>query len=163
QHKFTFLGQTINWQFGAKEVVAVGVILFLSAINCLTVAFGGKVQSVLTVLKIAGIAFVIGGVFFASKTATWSNLVTPAGTVQKGGFTLLSAFGVAMLAALWPYDGWNNMPMAAGEVQNPGRNIPRALIYGMILVMAIYCLANLAYFYALPFGEVVTANSTKYR
>jgi APA family basic amino acid/polyamine antiporter len=163
QHNFTFLGQTINWQFGAKEVVAVGVILLLSAINCLTVAFGGKVQSVLTVLKIAGIAFVIGGVFFASKTAMWANLITPAGTVQKGGLTLLSAFGVAMLAALWPYDGWNNMPMAAGEVQHPGRNIPRALIYGMILVMVIYCLANLAYFYALPFGEVVTANSTKYR
>jgi APA family basic amino acid/polyamine antiporter len=76
---------------------------------------------------------------------------------------LLSAFGVAMLAALWGYDGWNNMPMAAGEVQNPGRNIPRALIVGMIVVMAIYCLLNLAYFYALPFGEVLTSNSTAYR
>ena len=72
-------------------------------------------------------------------------------------------FGTAMLAALWGYDGWNNMPMAAGEVQNPGRNIPRALIGGMVAVMIIYCLANLAYFYALPFDEVVTANSTKYR
>jgi APA family basic amino acid/polyamine antiporter len=51
-----------------------------------------------------------------------------------------------MLAALWAYDGWNNMPMAAGEVQNP-RNI-RAPIVGMIAVMAIYCLANLSYFYA---------------
>ena len=68
-----------------------------------------------------------------------------------------------MLAALWAYDGWNNMPMAAGEVQNPGRNIPRALIVGMIVIIAIYCLANLAYFYALPFGEVVTSNSTAHR
>jgi APA family basic amino acid/polyamine antiporter len=68
-----------------------------------------------------------------------------------------------MLAALWAYDGWNNMPMAAGEVQNPGRNIPRALIGGMLAVMAIYLLANLAYFYALPVAEIVTSNSTQHR
>jgi len=160
EHQFRFLGQTINWQFGAKQVVAVGIILLLSAMNCLTVAFGGKVQSLLTVLKIAGIAIIIGGVFFVSKGATWSNLATPQGTASWTG---LSVFGVAMLAALWGYDGWNNMPMAAGEVRDPGRNIPRALIFGMIIVMAIYCLLNLAYFYALPFNEVVTSNSTLYR
>ena len=55
------------------------------------------------------------------------------------------------------------MPMAAGEVREPGRNIPLALIAGMIIVMVIYCLMNLSYFYALPFGEVVNANSTQYR
>jgi APA family basic amino acid/polyamine antiporter len=157
---FKFLGEQINWQFGTKQLVALGVILLLSGINCLTVAFGGKVQSLLTVLKVGGIVFVVGGVFFFSKQATWANLVTPAGAVQPEGFALASAFGVAMLAALWPYDGWNNMPMAAGEVRNPGRNIPFALIVGMIIVMAIYLLANVAYFYALPFNEVLTASSS---
>ncbi len=160
ERTFTFLGQTINWQFGAKQIVAVAVILLLTAINCLTVVVGGKVQSLLTVLKIAGIAFVVGGVFFASKTATLANLATPANTPAWSGFAL---FGTAMLAALWGYDGWNNMPMAAGEVRDPGRNIPIALIAGMVIVMVIYCLMNFSYFYALPFGEVVTANSTKYR
>jgi APA family basic amino acid/polyamine antiporter len=138
----------------------VGAILLLSALNCLTVAFGGKVQSVLTVLKIVGLAIVIAGVFFFAPAVTWSNLATPAGAPAWSGF---AAFGVAMLAALWAYDGWNNMPMAAGEVQQPGRNIPRALVGGMIVVMVIYCLANLAYFYALPLGEVVTSNSTAHR
>jgi APA family basic amino acid/polyamine antiporter len=157
ERKFTLIGQTINWQFGSKQVVAVAVILLLSALNCLTVAFGGKVQSALTILKIAGIAVVIVGVFFFAPAVTWSNLATPSGTPEWSGF---AAFGVAMLAALWAYDGWNNMPMAAGEVQNPGRNIPRALVGGMIVVMLIYCLANLAYFYALPVGDVVTSNST---
>ncbi len=160
ERKIDFLGQTLNWQFGAKSLVAVGVIMLLTAINCLTVAFGGKVQSALTVLKVLGIALVAGGVFFASKTATWSNLATPSGSANWSGFSL---FGVAMLAALWGYDGWNNMPMAAGEVRDPGRNIPRALIFGMIIVMVIYCLLNLCYFYALPFGEVVISNSTSYR
>lgn len=164
ESQFTLLGQTINWQFGAKQVVAVAAILLLTGVNCLTVAFGGKVQSLLTVLKLAGIAFVIGGVFFASQTATWANLAAPQDAASSGGSTLLiSAFGVAMLAALWGYDGWNNMPMAAGEVREPGRNIPLALIVGMLIVMVIYCLLNLAYFYALPFGEVVTSNSTAYR
>jgi len=160
ERQFSFLGQTINWQFGSKQIVAVGVILLLSAINCLTVAFGGKVQSVLTVLKTAGIFFIIGGVFFASKNATWSNLVTPQNSANWSG---IAVFGTAMLAALWGYDGWNNMPMAAGEVQNPGRNIPRALILGMIIIIAIYCVLNLSYFYALPFNEVVSSNSTTYR
>jgi APA family basic amino acid/polyamine antiporter len=67
-----------------------------------------------------------------------------------------------MVAALWAYDGWNAMPMVGGEVRNPERNVPRALIGGMLAVMAIYCLANLAYFYALPFAEVLTANSTSH-
>jgi APA family basic amino acid/polyamine antiporter len=160
ERKFTLFDQTINWQFGSKQLVAVGAILMLSALNCLTVAFGGKVQSVLTVLKIAGLAAVIAGVFFFAPAVTWSNLATPAGAPAWSGF---AAFGVAMLAALWAYDGWNNMPMAAGEVQQPGRNIPRALVGGMIVVMVIYCLANLAYFYALPLGEVVTSNSTAHR
>jgi APA family basic amino acid/polyamine antiporter len=158
--ELSLLGQTIDWQFGPRQVVAVGAILFLSVVNCFAVALGGKVQSALTLLKIGGIAFVVLGIFFFSGSADWSHLRAPAGTAAWSGG---AAFGTAMLAALWAYDGWNNMPMAAGEVQNPGRNIPRALIGGMLVVMAIYCLANLAYFYALPVAEVVTSNSTRYR
>jgi APA family basic amino acid/polyamine antiporter len=109
---------------------------------------------------VAGIAFVVLGIFFGSRSGDWSHLATPAGTPGWSGWAL---FGTAMLAALWAFDGWNNMPMAAGEVQNPGRNIPRALVGGMLLVAAIYLLANLAYFYALPLGEIVTSNSTRYR
>jgi APA family basic amino acid/polyamine antiporter len=160
RRELSLLGQTIDWQFGPRQVVAVGAILFLSVVNCLAVAFGGKVQSALTVLKIGGIAFVVFGIFLFSGSADWSHLRAPSGTPAWSGW---AAFGTAMLAALWAYDGWNNMPMAAGEVQDPGRNIPRALIGGMLVVMAIYCLANLAYFYALPVAEVVTSNSTQHR
>jgi APA family basic amino acid/polyamine antiporter len=160
RRELSLLGQTIDWQFGPRQVVAVGAILFLSVLNCLAVALGGKVQSALTVLKIGGIGFVVLGIFLFSGSADWSHLRAPAGTAAWSGW---AAFGTAMLAALWAYDGWNNMPMAAGEVQNPGRSIPRALIGGMLVVMAIYCLANLAYFYALPVSEVVTSNSTQHR
>jgi APA family basic amino acid/polyamine antiporter len=157
--RFVLLGQPIDWQFGSKQVVAVAAIMFFAVINCLTVQFGGRVQSLLTVLKLGGIVTVVLGVFLASGTADWSHLAE-SGHANSSG---LPAFGLAMLAALWAYDGWNNMPMAAGEVKDPGRNVPIALIGGMAIVMVIYCTANLAYFYALPFGEVVTANSTRFR
>jgi basic amino acid/polyamine antiporter, APA family len=157
--RFTLLGQTIDWQFGSKQVVAVTAIMFFAIVNCLTVAVGGRIQSVLTALKLGGIAAVVAGVFFGSATADWSHVVQTGATNSSGA----SAFGLAMLAALWAYDGWNTMPMAAGEVKDPGRNVPIALIGGMAIVMAIYCTANLAYFYALPFGDVVTANSTRFR
>jgi basic amino acid/polyamine antiporter, APA family len=65
-----------------------------------------------------------------------------------------------MMAALWAYNGWYILPILAGEVRSPQRNVPRGLILGMLAVMATYLLANLAYFYALPLAEVMTANST---
>ncbi len=159
QSTFTLLGQPIDWQFGATQVVAVAAIMLFAVVNCLSVVFGGRVQSVLTVLKVGGIAALVLGIFLRSETADWSHLAAPAGQATSG----ISAFGLALLAALWAYDGWNNMPMAAGEVKDPGRNVPRALIWGMVAVMAIYCLANLAYFYALPFAEVLTSSSTTHR
>lgn len=157
EHNYTLLGQEIHWQFGSKQILAVGAILFFSAINCIGIVFGGRVQSVLTLLKVLGIAVIVIGVFSLSGTATWTNLRSSTGGAKVAG---VSAFGAAMVAALWAYDGWNAMPMVGGEVRNPGRNIPRALIGGMLAVMAIYCLANLAYFYALPFAQVVTSSST---
>src|SRR5262245_43476406 len=160
ERTFHLLGQEVRWQFGTKQLVAVGAILFFSAINCVGVAFGGRVQSLLTVLKILGIFVIVGGVFFLAHDATWSNFKTPAGAAQWSGFKV---FGAAMIASLWAYDGWTNMHMVAGEVGNPGRNVPRALIFGTAVVIAIYCIANLAYFYALPFAEVLTSNSTAHR
>jgi len=153
-------GEEVHWQFGAKQVVAVVAILSMTLVNCATVMVGGKVQLFLTALKVFGIACVIFGVFSASHSASWLHLMKPEDTPQWCGWTL---FGTAMLAALWGYDGWNNMPMAAGEVRDPGRNIPKALVLGMLVVMALYCILNLCYFYALPLEAVRTSNSTQYR
>lgn len=64
-----------------------------------------------------------------------------------------------MLAALWAYDGWNGMPMAAGEVQNPSRNIPRALVAGMVTIMAIYFFVNMVFFLVLPMDAIQSSFS----
>ena len=156
---YTFLGRTMQWQFGMTQIVAIAAILAFAIVNCLTVVVGGRVQTALTVLKVGGIAVVVFGIALFSSSADWTHLAAAA-SGHSGG---LAAFGLAMLAALWAYDGWNNMPMAAGEVKDPGRTVPRALIGGMAGVMVIYCAANLSYFYALPWGEILTSNSTAHR
>lgn len=153
----SFLGSTLHWQFGWPQLVAVGTILFFSGINALGVVFGGRVQSILTVAKVLGILAIVGGVFLFSEGVSWATLDASFRTPDLTG---AQAFGVAMLAALWAYDGWNNMPMAAGEVKNPGRNVPLALIGGMIVVLVVYLAVNVAYFHALPIQEVATANSS---
>ena len=154
-HTFKLLGHEFRWQLGSQQMVAIALIVFFSAINCAGVAFGGRTQTFLTAAKIAGIAAIVLGVFFFSAGGTWKNL----GGVQWTG---LKPFGAAMLAALWAYSGWNNLPMAAGEVRDPGRNIPRALIGGMLVVLTIYLLVSAAYVYVLPVAQILTSNSTAY-
>jgi APA family basic amino acid/polyamine antiporter len=157
ERTFHLLGQEVHWRLGLQQLVAVAAIILFSAINCIGVAFGGRVQSVLTAAKLLGIAAIIGGVFLLSNGASWSHLTTPSGTPRWGG---ASSFGAAMLAALWAYNGWYALPLVAGEVERPQRNVPRGLIVGMLVVLVVYLLANLSYFYALPISEVLTSNST---
>jgi APA family basic amino acid/polyamine antiporter len=116
---------------------------------------GGTLQTVLTGMKLVMILGIAGGALFTPH-GRWSNLA------QGGGFPGWSAFGAMVLAALWAYDGWNNLPMAASEIRNPQRNLPRATIGGMLAVLAIYALINLGYFHALPFAEVASSSSDAY-
>jgi len=160
--KYTYqaFGQTLVWRFGTQQVLALGVIFLLSALNCGRVVLGGRIQLLMTILKVAGIAVIVGGILLFSNEGTVANLTRPEGVRPWTG---LAPFGTAMLAALWAYEGWNQMPMVAGEVQNPTRNVPRGLIIGMALVVVIYCVSNFSYFYALPFSDVLSSNSTTYR
>jgi basic amino acid/polyamine antiporter, APA family len=158
---FELLGQVVHWRLGVQQLVAVSVILLFSAINSRGVAAGARVQWVTTVAKLGGIAIIVFGAFLLSKSGSWDHLRAPVTAGIAGGG--ITAFGAAMLAALWAYQGWANVSMVAGEIEKPERNVPRALIYGMLLVILVYLVTNVAYFYALPFSEVLTANSTAYR
>ena len=160
-HDFELLGQVVHWRLGVQQLVAVAVILLFSAINSRGVAAGARVQWVATVAKLGGIAIIVFGAFLLSKSGSWDHLRAPVTAGIAGGG--ITAFGAAMLAALWAYQGWANVSMVAGEIEKPERNVPRALIYGMLLVILVYLVTNVAYFYALPFSEILTANSTAYR
>jgi len=153
----TFLaGTNIPVVSGCRTSLAVGFIVFFAGLSCLSVRFGGRVQSFVTALKIVIVVGLTLAIFAFSPTGGWGNFVFPAAGGSWPGF---AAFGAAVLAALWAYDGWNNMPMVAGEIQNPQRAIPLSLIIGVGGVMLIYTLANVAYVYALPFKELLDANS----
>lgn len=152
----TFLSTAIELEpLGGIKVVAIALIVVFTAVNCMNVHSGGNFQTVLTAMKLVMILGLAFGALLAPR-GSWSHVA------HSGGFPGWSAFGAMVLAALWAYDGWNNLPMAAGEVRDPQRNLPRATVFGVLAVLAIYALVNLGYFHALPFGEVATASSEAY-
>jgi basic amino acid/polyamine antiporter, APA family len=131
------------------QILAMAVILLLAWLNYYGVKIGGNVQVVVTVIKVALIlAIVVVGL--GSGVGHVSNYAgrLPSAT---GGFT---GFFAALVAALWAYDGWNNVSMVSSEIKNPSRNLPVALIGGILAVIAIYLLANAAYFFVLTPSEV---------
>lgn len=143
--------------FENSGVVAVSCIAIFTILNCFSVALGGRVQALISLLKVLLILGLVFAIFvFGHQLGSWNHLVS------TGEWPGASLFGAATLAALWAYDGWNNMPMAAGEIKNPRRVIPLALSLGMALVLFIYLLTNLSYFFALPLSEVMTASSKNY-
>jgi APA family basic amino acid/polyamine antiporter len=151
-----FLSGVLGTDEVGEKVVALAAIGVFTAANCMNVTAGGRLQTVLTALKVALIAGLAFGAIALSRTGSWSRVTS------TGEFPGWSAFGAMVLAALWAYDGWNNLPMAAGEVRDPSRNLPRALVGGSLAVLAIYAIVNIGYLYALPFDEVVTSRSNDF-
>ena len=129
------------------QVFALVLILALGLVNYFGVRFGGAVQVAMTAVKVGLIAFVIlAGIFYTHPVAS--------GAAPLAAPPLATGFVAALVAALWAYDGWNNVGMVASEVKNPRRNLPLALILGTSLVIAIYMMANWAYFRVLSPAEV---------
>ena len=150
-----FLGPVLPEPLAGHSVpLALGIIVVFTLINTLNVRSGGRLQTVLTILKVIMILAIAIGALMGP--GDWGRVTT------SGEWPGFGAFGALVLAALWAYDGWNNLPMAAGEVRDPERNLPRAIVGGALGVLAIYALVNIGYFRALPFGDIVTASSTAY-
>ncbi|MFN7684520.1 MAG: APC family permease [Oligoflexia bacterium] len=147
----TFARGIIEIDEDSQKLAAVGFIALFTGLNCLAVKVGGWVQSALTLLKVGLVVGLALAALLFSGTGSWAHLGESNPEISAG----LGAFGVAMISALWAFDGWNNLPMAAGEVKNPGRNLPFALVGGTLLVLLIYGMANAGYFYALPFAQIL--------
>ena len=142
-------GQPLDIRYG--QLLAMGVIVVLAFINYFGVKVGGDLQVVVTLLKVGLIAgIIVIGLTTGHGTVANYHTSIPA----PGGIT---GFFAALVAALWAYDGWNNVSLVSSEIRNPQRNLPRALIAGTIVVIVIYLLANLAYFYVLPASDVASS------
>jgi APA family basic amino acid/polyamine antiporter len=139
-------GSRLEIHYG--QFVAIGLILLLCGVNYLGIRAGGAVQVFVTALKLTLLAAVIGVGLFAGA-GDFSHF---AGRIPAAAG--VSGFFAAMVSALWAFDGWNNVSMVSSEIQRPQRNLPRALIFGTLAVIAVYVLINVAYFYVLTPAEV---------
>ncbi|MBK6488941.1 MAG: amino acid permease [Gemmatimonadetes bacterium] len=130
--------------------VAAGAIALTAAFNIVGVRWGTTITNITTVAKFGGLLFIIGAALSLGLPATGGNY-TP--MVPEGSFAWGSA-GLALVSVLWAYDGWGDVSYVAGEVKDPQRNLPRALIGGTLAVITIYVLANLAYLAVLPVEKI---------
>jgi basic amino acid/polyamine antiporter, APA family len=134
--------------------LAIAIVWLLSLVNFLGIRPGSIVQNIFTALKIAALLLLIGYGFFWRPSAPMEW-----GALFPDGFSpgLLSALGLALMPALFSYGGWQNLNFVGGEVKNPARNIPLAIISGVTLVVFVYVCSNIVYVKALPVGEIAAS------
>ena len=163
-----------------QQLVGVMMIIFLTFLNTRGVKLGKWIQNVFTsakLLSLLGLIFLC--VFLARNSSAiadnFSNLWTirgaqpiapganflrnllPTVTAASGWFGMLVAFGVAQVGSLFSADAWNNIGFTAAEVKNPKRDVALSMAFGTIIVITLYCLANLAYLCALPLAQIQKA------
>lgn len=132
------------------QLAALLAIAVLTAANHFGVREGAGVQNFFTLAKLAAIAaLVIGGLLVAP--AVHMNWSAP---MPAAPGALIAPFGVALIATLWTYDGWYALTFSAGEVRDPQRDLPRGLVFGVLVVIAAYALLNLVYLRALSVQEL---------
>jgi basic amino acid/polyamine antiporter, APA family len=135
-----------------SQLLAIAVTWLITGLNYWGVKKAGDFQFVFTVLKAVLILVVVSFCFF-SASGSWSNFSTTL-PHSVGGF---SGFMLALLATLWAYDGWNDLTMVAGEVRTPERNLPRALIGGLIVVGILFMATNAGIQYILPASRIAAS------
>jgi APA family basic amino acid/polyamine antiporter len=136
------------WTVSAAQIVAATSIFALAALNYVGVRSGNRVNVILTVAKIAGLAALPVLALIASNTSPqWTPIVPD---IPRP----LAAFGIAMIAVLWANDAWYCVTWIAGEMRDPQRDLPRAMFIGISLLTVIYLAVNVAYLYALPMAQL---------
>jgi APA family basic amino acid/polyamine antiporter len=155
------LFQIVSLKITSAQLLAIFIIALLTFINTRGIENGKAIQRIFTSAKlIALFALIIVGIYYGFHSDVFSNNMSHAweakGIDASGAFTSLSgmslatALGLAMIGSLFSSDAWNNVTFIAGEVENPKRNIPLGLFFGVCIVTLIYVLANVAYLCLLP-------------
>jgi len=151
-----FLGKIFPLHnFGVKSLTIL-LILFLSFINTRNVKEGNVLQVVVMIAKVAALVFLVCAILFSGKgdIAHFSQNAT---NYTLTGFPLAVAFIAATSGAFAAYDGWGNLASVAGEIVNPGKNISRSFIIGMMICMGVYLLVNVAYIYIMSMDEMAAS------
>jgi basic amino acid/polyamine antiporter, APA family len=140
------------------HIVGLISIVVVTWINVVGLRKGAVLQNVATWAKFVAMgAFVILG--FAVGKGSWRNFARHGGsgagiTMGMSTSQLVSALGIGLIAVFWAYDGWVYITWVAGEVKDPRRNVPRAMVLGIIVVAIVYIAMNMTYVYAMPLTDV---------
>jgi basic amino acid/polyamine antiporter, APA family len=174
------LGSKYAISLSVQQLVGIILVLFLTFLNTLGVRLGKLIQNIFTTAKtLALISLIFLGVFVAHNRGAISDNFShlwairdpvaiepgtnlfrgflPTVTAASGALGLLVAFGVAQVGSLFSSDAWNNIGFTAAEVKNPKRDVALAMVFGTLIVTALYVLANVAYLCALPLAQIQNA------
>ena len=173
------LGSKYAISLSVQQLVAILMILFITFLNTLGVRLGKLIQNIFTSAKtLALVGLIVLGIFVGRNAGAisenfnhiWAirnpqklepganflkNLV-PTVTAASGAFGLFVAYCVAQVGSLFSADAWNNIGFTAAEVKNPKRDVALSMAFGTIIVITLYCLANLAYLFTLPLVQIQT-------
>jgi amino acid transporter len=148
---FAFHWGNYDFTFTAAQPLAALVVVAVTAINYLSVRLGGVIQVVLTSLKMGTIAvIVVAGVLYGKHAS-----IAAAPQVTHLGLGTISGLLTALVPAMWAYNGFNDLGDVGEEISHPQRNIPRAILLGLLAVAGLYLLANVVYFRTLPFASLM--------
>ncbi|MBI4456792.1 MAG: amino acid permease [Acidobacteria bacterium] len=134
----------------AVHYLAAGAIVFAALLNIRGTHWGASLVGITTVAKCGALVALVGASLLlgGARGATFNHFCSGAAAVKPG------LFGLALISVLWAYDGWADLSFAGGEIENPQKNLPRALILGTLAIVATYVFANVAYLYVSPVDKV---------
>ena len=148
-----FIGKIFPLQDIGVKALTILLIIFLTFINYRSISSSNRVQVIFTAAKVAALIFLVFAIF-SSGSGDASHFVKQSSSVSISGFPLAVAFIAATSGAFAAYDGWGNLASVAGEIINPGKNIARSFLIGMLLCMGVYILVNLAYLYVMDVDQM---------
>ncbi|MEG0372195.1 MAG: amino acid permease [Clostridium sp.] len=144
----TFLVPMTNME---QKILAIAAVVCLTISTAYSTKLSGKIQGISTVAKLIPIAILI---FFGLTNSGVADFAQ-----DVWDFSAMTGFGGAILGTLWAYDGWSNATNMAGEIRNPSKNLPRAIVLGLSLVVIVYVLINIVVISVMPFNEVIASKT----
>ena len=133
--------------------IALGIILLTAFLNTVGSSFGGYIQTIATLGKLVPLVLII---IFGFVKGNSTSIFNP---MVGQGVNSVTTLGHVLIATLFAYDGWINVGAIAGEMKNPGKDLPKAIVGGLSLVMAVYLAINIAYLWVAPASELAKVTS----
>jgi APA family basic amino acid/polyamine antiporter len=151
-----FVGDLFPLENIGVKMLTILIVLVLTWVNSRSVKAGGMVQLIFSMAKIGALVLMAAVIFFSGKGNT-QHFIQSSSAAPLSGMALVAGIIAAMSGAFAAYDGWNNIGFVAGEIKQPGKNIPKGLFIGLGICIAVYLLTSQAYLYILPIDEMAAS------